>query len=295
VAEIVVPAQWVRLSEEDLCGTVIVIGASDTGKSTLAGFLYKALCRRGSRTAFLDADVGQSTLGLPTTLNLAMGQGAGDDRFPPQGARASYFVGATTPRGHMLPVVVGTHRLQQEALGRGADCVVVDTSGLVDPAQGGKALKQWKVELLAPQVVIGLSRGPELEPILWPLRRDPRVRSVEIPVSPYVSRRSREVRIARRRERWERYLASAHERELDLRRYAVYDLERMAVGAVVAFLDARGLAVDLGVVRKVDRQRGAAVVLTPLASMEGVGSVRVGVERWDLESWRSRNHETQAA
>jgi hypothetical protein len=45
----------------------------------------------------------------------------------------------------------------------------------------------------------------------------------------------------------------------------------------------------------VDRQRGAAVVLTPLASMEGVGSVRVGVERWDLESWRSRNHETQAA
>jgi polynucleotide 5'-kinase involved in rRNA processing len=42
----------------------------------------------------------------------------------------------------------------------------VDTTGLVDPSQGGKALKQWKIELRAPTTVIGLQRRQELEPIL---------------------------------------------------------------------------------------------------------------------------------
>ena len=120
---------------------------------------------------------------------------------PPEGAHASYFVGSTTPRGHMLPSVIGAFRLQKWALAMGANAVVVDPTGLVDKAQGGKALKQWKIELLAPDVVIGLYREQELEPILWPLRRDRRVRCIELPASPHALARPRESRIARRRER----------------------------------------------------------------------------------------------
>jgi polynucleotide 5'-hydroxyl-kinase GRC3/NOL9 len=142
VSEIVVPPQWSRLEMGALRGTVMVIGASDTGKSTLARYLYQAMCREGVPAAYLDADVGQSTLGLPTTSNVALPAGPGDDRFPPRGAQVRYFVGATTPRGHMLPLVVGAYRLQQKALALGAEAIVVDTTGLVDRSQGGKALKQ---------------------------------------------------------------------------------------------------------------------------------------------------------
>ena len=184
-----------RLGAEDLRGTVMVIGAPDTGKSTLAAHLYQDLCRGGRRAAYLDADMGQSILGLPTTLNLALAHEPGDPCFPPQGARAAYFVGAVTPRGHMLPTVIGTHRLQQKAIELGAEVIVVDTTGLVDRSQGGKALKQWKIELLAPGMVIALQRASELDPILWPLRRDRRVRCVELSVSPCVVARSREARI----------------------------------------------------------------------------------------------------
>jgi polynucleotide 5'-hydroxyl-kinase GRC3/NOL9 len=260
----------------------MVVGASDTGKSTLARYLFQALCRQGIRAAYLDADVGQSTLGLPATLNMAIASQPGDDRFPPQGNRIAYFVGAITPRGHMLPTVIGSHRLQQKALALGAEVVIVDTTGLVDQAQGGKALKQWKIELLAPGVVIGLQHNRELEPILWPLRREGRIRSVELPVSPYAVVRSREARIARRREKLARYLHDAQPRLLSLRQTAVYNLEQLAAGALVAFQDAEGFLLALGAVDQVDRMGGSAVVHTPLAGSHQAASVRFGVVRWDL-------------
>jgi polynucleotide 5'-hydroxyl-kinase GRC3/NOL9 len=282
VADIVIPTAWERLSEEGLEGTVMIIGASDTGKSTLARYLYQALCRQGRRAAYLDADLGQSTLGVPTTLNLALQSQTHEEAFPPQGVRLTYFVGATTPRGHMLPTVIGAHRLQQRALTLGAEAIVVDTTGLVDPADGGKALKQWKIELLAPSVAIGLQRRGELEPILWPLRRDGRVRCVEMPVSPMVVARSREARIARRRELLSGYFEGAEPRQVAVNRMAVYDLERLAVGGLLAFQDGEGFSLGLGVVEEVDRPGGTALVKTPLTSLEGVSSLRLGATRWDL-------------
>ena len=288
MADTIVPPQWNDLCAESLCGTIMVLGESDTGKSTLARYLYQCLCRQGRRVAYLDADLGQSTLGLPTTLNLALASKAGNESFPPQGPRAIYFVGAITPRGNMLPTVIGTYRLQQWAMALGAEVVVVDTSGLVEPAQGGKALKQWKIELLVPSVVIGLQRRRELEPILWPLRRDPRLDCVELAVSPYVSERSRESRIARRRERLAQYFRRARARSLSLRQMAVYDLELSSVGAILAFQDAEGFTLGLGVLEESDWPGGTAVVQTPLENLEGVTGLRFGSTYWDLNNQRER-------
>jgi polynucleotide 5'-hydroxyl-kinase GRC3/NOL9 len=282
VAEIVIPSAWVSLSEEGLEGTVMIIGASDTGKSTLAGYLYQELCRRGCRAAYLDADMGQSTLGLPTTLNLALSSEPGDDRFPPQGRKVTFFTGSITPRGHMLPTVVGSYRLQKEALLAGAQAVVVDTTGLVDRSQGGKALKQWKIELLAPSVVVGLQRVSELESILWPLRRDGRVRCIELSVSRHVVERSRQARIERRNARLAQYLNLARSRSVSLRQTAVYGMEQLAAGALVAFQDQEGFALGLGVVEEICRGGGTIVVRTPLPDLEDVVSVRFGAARWDL-------------
>jgi polynucleotide 5'-hydroxyl-kinase GRC3/NOL9 len=264
----------------------MIVGASDSGKSTLARYLVQRLCAGGIRVGLLDADVGQSTLGVPTTLNLALVAGPGDERFPPRGPGATYFVGATTPRGHMLPMVIGCYRLQQRALALSAETLIVDTTGLVDPAQGGKALKQWKIELLAPSVVIGLQRSRELEPILWPLRRDARVRCVELPISPHAQERPREARITRRRERLTEYFKAAQPRLLELRRLAVYDLEQLGSGALLALQDAEGFMLALGVVEQADRQAGTVVVRTPLPNLDAVASVRFGDARWDLANQR---------
>lgn len=286
VSDIVLSPEWAQLDVEALCGTIMVLGASDTGKSTLARYLYQALCHCGVRAAYLDGDVGQSTLGLPTTMTVALGEGSGDERFPPRGARTTYFVGATTPRGHMLPVIAGSYRLQQQALALRARAIVVDTTGLVDRHEGGKALKQWKIEVMAPSVVIGLQRGSELEPVLWPLRRDGRVRVVELPVSPYVVARSREERMARRQEMLAGYFRNAGRHALSLRRLAVYELERLAPGALLALQDAQGFSLSLGAVELIDRLAGTIVVRAQVANLEGVHGLRFGSQRWDLAGQR---------
>jgi len=275
-----IPRQWTHLGVEDLVGTVMIIGASDTAKSTLARYLYQELCRHGCRTAYLDADMGQSTLGLPTTLNMALSSEPGDDRFPPQGLQTLFFTGSLTPRGHMLPAIIGAYRLQQKALGAGARTVLVDTTGLVDSAQGGKALKQWKIELLVPGTVIALQQGDELEPILWPLRREGRVRCIEIEVSPHIVPRSRETRIAHRTARLAQYLQAAQVQRISLRHTPVYDVEQAAVGALVAFQDTESFALGLGVVIEIDRRHEAILARTPLSGQDGVASIRFGAARW---------------
>jgi len=270
------------LNGEALKGTILVLGESDTGKSTLARYLFQEIARRGMRPAYLDSDMGQSTLGLPATLNLALARAAGGEEFPPRGPCACFFVGAITPRGHMLPTLVGCKRLQERAMTLGAEAVVVDTNGLVDRAQGGKALKEWKIELLAPTLVIALQHGSEMEPILWPLRRDGRVRLLEIRVSPQVVKRGREQRIARRRERLAAYFREARPHVVSINRIAVYDLEYMAPGALTALQDAEGFCLALGVVQDVDRRAGSIALRSPLPGLDRVASIRFGPVRWDL-------------
>ncbi|MGA9350697.1 MAG: polynucleotide 5'-hydroxyl-kinase [Anaerolineae bacterium] len=287
-SDITFPREWERINPESLKGTIMVIGESDTGKTTFARYLFLQLCRchicpeqgRRGRVAFLDCDVGQSTLGLPTTLNLAL-SGSEPSAFPPEGDTLSYFVGATSPRGHMLPTVIGARKLQKKAQELGAEVIVVDTTGLVSRLAGGGALKQWKVELLEPSVLVGLERGAELEHILWPWRWDKRVRVYDLPVSEYVNEKTRTERITHREERFRSYFQKAHTLRVPFRDVVVFGIEMMAGGRLLTFQDDEGFAMALGVARAYDRKGQELTASTPLPSLEGVSSIRFGSLKLD--------------
>ena len=72
--EIIAPKEWYALLDvlEREKGIAIILGATDTGKSTLAKFLITHLCKQGLKVALVDADIGQSFLGPPTTIGLAV-------------------------------------------------------------------------------------------------------------------------------------------------------------------------------------------------------------------------------
>jgi len=280
LSDIKLPKEWERIRPESLKGTVMVIGESDSGKSTFARYLFLQLCRCHKRVAFLDCDVGQSTLGLPTTMNLAL-YGGEPPAFPPRGDRFSYFVGSTSPRGHMLPTVIGAYKLQKKAQELGAEVIVVDTTGLVSRVAGGGALKQWKIELLEPSVLVGLARGPELEHILWPWRWDKRVRVYDLPVSRYVTEKTRARRIANREGKFLRYFQKAQTLRVPFREVVVFGIEMMAGGRLLAFQDGEGFAVALGVAKAYNRERRELVVTTPLPNLKGVSSIRFGSLKLD--------------
>jgi polynucleotide 5'-hydroxyl-kinase GRC3/NOL9 len=151
--------------------TVVLVGGLDTGKTSMSRNVLTAAVEAGRLAALLDADVGQKTVGPPATVTLKMVRSAAD--LEPGSlavADEMSFVGSTSAQGHLLPVVAGVARLHRRAKDEGADLVVVDTSGLVSGITG-QVLKYHKVELLEPDLVIGLQRGEELLPLLGVIQR----------------------------------------------------------------------------------------------------------------------------
>jgi len=312
-----IPSSWRYLPTDSLTGVILIVGAADTGKSTLARYLYDQLAAAGRRGAFLDGDPGQSTLGPPATMTLALGEnviarsGLCDEAIPcdegdcfaktarndvaglpPVWTVYRWFVGATSPRGHTLPVIVGAGRLVEAARAAGADAVVYDTSGLVDPAQGGLDLKLAKIDLLRPAAVIAIQREDELEPLLAPLRRSQRTRLFELIPSPAVTRRDAITRREHRAAQFGRYFAGAGLLDVDFSRLAVFPEPNFAFNQLIALDDAAGFTRGLGIVRQADLGAWQATLLTPLASLADVDALRLGdlaVEPW---TWRDQRVES---
>lgn len=282
-----VPPEWQRLNPQRMSGTVVVIGQSDSGKTTLVRWLISELCQHHERVAWLDGDIGQSTLGVPTTMNLALLTTPPGETLPTPDV--TFFVGATSPRGHMLPAVVGAFRLQERAQRWGAQVIVVDTTGLVAQNQGGGALKLWKIALLRPRFVIALQRHGELVHILTPLIREPAMRVIVLPVAAQVNRKAVEHRIERRRQRFQAYFARAVEREVPFTRLPVYDLELAAPQRLLAFQDRDGFTLGLGVITGMTPQ--VMRVRTPLEDLSKVASLRIGTIRLDPETGRELRRE----
>ncbi len=282
-----IPASWTQLPFAELRGVLLIVGASDTGKSTLGRYLYESLRGMGCCVAYLDGDPGQSTLGPPATITLGLASGD-ETAFPPQGRVWQRFIGSVSPRGHMLPLLSGARRLIDAARDAGAEVIIYDTTGLVDSAQGGVTLKLAKVDLLCPSTVIAIQRGQELEPLLSPLRRSHRVRLIELQPSPAVRPRDLATRQAHRAAQFARYFAAAHSKVVNWEEVAVFPAPDFVFGQLVALEDADGFTMGLGIVRQADFRSRQVVLHTPLASLRGVDAVRLGDLVIDQSTYRDR-------
>lgn len=187
--------------------TVLLVGGLDSGKSTLAHTLLREALAAGRRTAFLDADVGQKSVGPPGTVGFKHVR-AVEDLEPERMAVADAlgFVGSTSPQGHLLPLVTSLARLHARATQEGAGFVVVDTSGMVSGIYG-QLVKYHKVEMLQPDLVVGLQRGGELDPLLGVIQRFFATEVVALGVHPDVVSAGVEQRAAHREAAMRDYLA----------------------------------------------------------------------------------------
>lgn len=270
-----VPAEWQELDRETLSGTVLLVGATDTGKSTLARWLLEQTRSRGRTAAWLDGDLGQSSLGLPGTLNLVTV--TGESSAPLH--RAAFFVGSSSPRGHMLQVLTGLRRLRDWARSCGADPVFIDTSGLVAQESGGGALKEWEAELLLPTTVIALQRGRVLAHLLTPWRHDSRFCLHLLPVAAGVRRRSPEERAKRRQLLFQSFFEKAQLLHIGKGQRPIYGWQNAAPGCLAGLIDRQGLLLGTGVVSRI--LADGLELLSPCRSPEQLAVVRLGRLRID--------------
>ncbi len=112
-------------------------------------------------------------------------------------AKRLYFVGATTPAGHMLESAVGARKMVDAALGLGAKLVAVDTTGMVEGPLGRK-LKTYKTDLVRPDYLIGIQRKREIEPLLHPFAKVSSVRVRRVSSTSEAQRKPVQFRAAKR-------------------------------------------------------------------------------------------------
>ncbi len=189
-----IPRSW-RSAVDTLAsmeqGKVMVIGATDVGKSTLCTYLTNELLNKGLRLRLIDADIGQSDIGPPTTLGSAVPSffvTSLADLKP----EALIFIGHTSPSQVETKLIDGIRRLannEQESI------TIINTDGwVVDPE--AVLYKMKLIDTIEPELVIGIATQTELQPIL----SGSRARSLSLEAPQEVFRRSqsdrREIRIA---------------------------------------------------------------------------------------------------
>ncbi len=187
--------------------TVLFIGGLDAGKSTLARATAAYALHVGRAVAYLDADVSQKTVGPPATVGMKHIRSVDDLTFD-RLAQADHlgFVGSTSPADHLLPLVGALARLRDRARAEGADLVIVDTGGVVGGISG-QLVKYYKVDALEPDLIVGLQRGEELEPVLGVIERFFGIDTATLPIHPGVEPTSVEDRMAQRERQMSRYFA----------------------------------------------------------------------------------------
>ena len=214
-SELDILPEWERAAEAVLerPGVVVLLGASDSGKTTLGRMLTEGWRAAGKTVGLVDADIGQSSLGPPTTIGLAI---LSPDLpiTPSPRPQVLHFVGSTSPPGHFLPHILGTLDLVRRATAEGAEIGLVDTTGLI-LGSVAVSLKWHKLKALQPRHVLALQREEELEPILHLVEGQRSLEVHRLPVSSRVVRRSHAARRAFREERFREYFVSASGHDLD--------------------------------------------------------------------------------
>ena len=266
-------------------GVVMLIGAAETGKTTLSKLLILDALDAGFSVAFVDGDVASTIAGPPACVGLKYIESPADldPEAPPAEMR---FVGSISPQGVVLPHVVAVARLVEAARAQ-ADLVIVDTTSVVGGVVG-QTLKYHLWELTQPDLGIALQRGEELEPIIGMLRRflSAKITTAEppndaTPPSP-MERQMRQSDALRQAlaaplPRW-RVQTTVFAPTLP----EEFDLDRLN-GMLVGVQDDEGRCLGLGVVESTD---GVLRVATHLG--EEMRGLRLGSLRVDLETFATQ-------
>jgi polynucleotide 5'-hydroxyl-kinase GRC3/NOL9 len=286
--EISAPREWFGLLDilEKEKGVAIILGTTDTGKSTLAKFLIFNLCKRALKVALVDADIGQSFLGPPTTIGLAAFKSDPNWELvlsPPE----IFFVGSTSPEGHFPIHLKGVKRMVEKAPSYGADVIIVDTTGFI-LGEAGKELKRKKIDLLSPRFILALQRSDEIEPILELYEENPSCRIHRLPLSDQVKPRTMEERRTYRKNRFQDYFRHSAICEFVIDEMQiegeVLDPDGEAIpsdwalrinGLLIGLKNSHDETLALGVIRNYLEEKKVVRVFTPLKEAQEVKAIQL--------------------
>jgi polynucleotide 5'-hydroxyl-kinase GRC3/NOL9 len=192
-------AQQVPSLAVDRGVTVMLVGDSDTGKSTLSAYLANVTLERGLLPCVIDGDIGQGDLGPPASIGAAILSKQVTD-LRDVAASLFEFVGNISPAGFEGLVAKKLRSIVDRA-GTLGDICIINTDGYV--RNDGVQYKLMIAKELQPDAIVCLGENPELlkafEDGPWQVLR---ARSSN------QASKSRLERVSRRRHQFLRYVGS---------------------------------------------------------------------------------------
>ncbi|RLE72430.1 MAG: hypothetical protein DRJ37_02855 [Thermoprotei archaeon] len=209
-----IPNEWVKSVEEikklEKPVRIAVIGGIDVGKSGFITFLTNSLLKEHEKIFIIDADVGQSDIGPPTTIGL----GVTERKIATLADVPLYdavFVGSTSPHGLFHRCVSAVSILSDLAEDLGAEIIILNTTGwITDP--GGRELKISKIQTFKPSAVVGIGEKGELEHLLRFFSQ--RYKVLRLPPAAYARKRSRNDRKVIRKFTYAKWFENSKEIEV---------------------------------------------------------------------------------
>ncbi len=218
---------WERISDEIVQPNqhIMVLGALDAGKTTFCQYLIEVAIKRGLKSALIDTDIGQSTIGPPTTIGMRLFPSCGVSIGKPLdgvnvkqnqiaedentvvyslNADALYFVGAISPVRNLLPVLTGTRLMVDAAQEMSSEFIVIDTTGYIHE-NAAVMLKQQKIDIVRPHHIVCLGRSREMEKITASYKMMDRLKIHYLPVHKMALKKIRQRRQENRRTKFKTY------------------------------------------------------------------------------------------
>lgn len=268
-----VPTSW-REAADAILGLdglkTVVIGDIDTGKSTFCTYLANLTIKSGKGIWVLDADIGQSDLGPPTTISLGLANEYLTNLSSIKVERM-FFVGYTSPSSVTEKVIFGIRKLTSQA---SPPPLVINTDGWVADEQA-TSYKVKMINELGPDIVVGIQRLHEIDAILDSVK----AMSIRIQPPDFVKPRSREQRKRLRERGYRRFLREAKTITLPFDMLKTESMASLRNGEnlIVGLLDREGFLLSIGVLKEVNARRRLARIFSPEVSE--LDSIEIGVVR----------------
>ncbi len=265
-------------------GICLFLGASDTGKTTLAAALAKRLASK-QPVGIVDADIGQSHIGPPTTVGWAVADNRQSD-FSQLLADGISFVGGVTPVGHLLQLTAAIIRCVEQA-SKVAELIILDTPGFI---RGPAASALWWTvqRVLNPKLIVAVQRESELSDILAGLspiesfegrrRFDSQIEMVKCPSQ--IRTKSPDERRIYRKEQFNKYFRDSVLYTIKLGDVAVQTTQNLSrnglVSRLVGFRNRQVTDAAIGIIKDWQSEKNIAVIRAPQLDIQQVCCLVIG-------------------
>lgn len=249
-------------------GILCCLGGVDTGKSTFVRWIANELVKAGKRPAIVDCDMGQSDIGPPATIGMAVIK-APFSGYGELTADDIYYMGGIQPTGQLMQCLTGVVRMTQRAGRMEASHILINTTGWIDGY--GLFYKQSKIDAVLPSVIVAMENKRELRHITAAYKMMNSIRIFYLKPSPHIARRDTEHRRALRKQAFEKYFTDSATLDFDGGKTGISGIRPpLNWGKIsrqlVALVDNKGKHAALGKIIDFDDRRKTIRIYTPYKS-----------------------------